>query len=192
MPAQLIVAGNGMAGQGTNAAELDLVVASILASLGHEPILDGEQAALQDTNDHFLANIQRNGTYSVVPRIPGGEITPEKLIELELRYRGIRAPHKINLGVSGCASECAEAQAKDVGVIAAEDGWNLYVGGNGGFRPRHADLLLSGIDKATLIRSIDGSSCSTSAPRTGCSGPRARPIRPSHSCRSAASRAQLS
>ena len=29
---------------------------------------------------HFLANIQRNGTYSVVPRIPGGEITPDKLI----------------------------------------------------------------------------------------------------------------
>ena len=208
------------------------VAASILASLGHGHVLDGEQAALQDTNDHFLANIQRNGTYSVVPRVPGGEITPEKLIvlgevardfglytkitggqridllgarveqlpaiwrrlvdagfesghaygkavrtvkscigstwcrygvqdsvslavELELRYRGIRAPHKIKLGVSGCARECAEAQAKDIGVIAAEDGWNLFVCGNGGFRPRHADLLLSGVDTATLIRTID-------------------------------------
>jgi nitrite reductase (NADH) large subunit len=208
-------------------------VASILASLGRRPhVLDGEQAALQDTNDHFLANIQRNGSYSVVPRIPGGEITPDKLIaigevardfglytkitggqridllgarveelpaiwrrlvdagfesghaygkalrtvkscvgstwcrygvqdsvalavELELRYRGIRSPHKIKAGVSGCARECAEAQAKDIGVIAAEDGWNLFVGGNGGFRPRHADLLLSGVDKETLIRSID-------------------------------------
>jgi nitrite reductase (NADH) large subunit len=208
-------------------------VASILASLGRgRHILDGEQAALQDTNDHFLANIQRNGTYSVVPRIPGGEITPEKLIvlgevardfglytkitggqridllgarveqlpaiwrrlvdagfesghaygkavrtvkscvgstwcrygvqdsvslavELELRYRGIRSPHKIKAGVSGCARECAEAQSKDIGVIAADDGWNLFVGGNGGFRPRHADLLLSGVDKATLIRAID-------------------------------------
>jgi nitrite reductase (NADH) large subunit len=207
-------------------------VASILASLGHGHILDGEQAALQDTNDHFLANIQRNGTYSVVPRIPGGEITPDKLIvlgevardfglytkitggqridllgarveqlpsiwrrlveagfesghaygkavrtvkscigstwcrygvqdsvslavELELRYRGIRSPHKIKAGVSGCARECAEARSKDVGVIAAEDGWNLYVGGNGGFRPRHADLLLSGVDTHTLIRTID-------------------------------------
>ena len=58
------------------------VAASILASLEHGHILDGEQAALQDTNDHFLANIQRNGTYSVVPRIPGGEVTPEKLIVL--------------------------------------------------------------------------------------------------------------
>jgi nitrite reductase (NADH) large subunit len=208
-------------------------VASILASLGRgRHILDGEQAALQDTNDHFLANIQRNGTYSVVPRIPGGEVTPEKLIvlgevardfglytkitggqridllgarveqlpaiwrrlvdagfesghaygkavrtvkscigstwcrygvqdsvslavELELRYRGIRSPHKIKAGVSGCARECAEAQSKDIGVIAAEDGWNLFVGGNGGFRPRHADLLLSGVDKPTLIRTID-------------------------------------
>ncbi|GAB4008028.1 hypothetical protein GCM10029992_63370 [Glycomyces albus] len=51
-------------------------VASILASLSGGHILEGEQATLQDTNDHFLANLQRNGTYSVVPRIPGGEITP--------------------------------------------------------------------------------------------------------------------
>jgi nitrite reductase (NADH) large subunit len=208
------------------------VVASILASLGHGHILDGEQAALQDTNDHFLANIQRNGTYSIVPRIAGGEVTPDKLIvlgevardfglytkitggqridllgarveqlpaiwrrlvdagfesghaygkalrtvkscvgstwcrygvqdsvalaiELELRYRGIRSPHKIKAGVSGCARECAEAQSKDVGVIATENGWNLYVGGNGGFRPRHADLLLADIDTPTLIRTID-------------------------------------
>jgi nitrite reductase (NADH) large subunit len=208
------------------------VVASIFASLGSGHILDGEQAALQDTNDHFLANLQRNGTYSVVPRVPGGEITPDGLIvlgevarefglytkitggqridlfgarveqlpaiwsrlvdagfesghaygkalrtvkscvgstwcrygvqdsvglaiELELRYRGLRAPHKIKAGVSGCARECAEAQSKDFGIIATEDGWNLFVGGNGGFRPRHADLLLSGVDTATLIRTID-------------------------------------
>jgi len=208
-------------------------VASILASLGRGlHVLDGEQAALQDTNDHFLANIQRNGTYSVVPRIPGGEVTPDKLIvlgevardfglytkitggqridllgarveqlpaiwrrlvdagfesgqaygksvrtvkscigstwcrygvqdsvslavELELRYRGIRSPHKIKAGVSGCARECAEARSKDIGVIAAEDGWNLFVGGNGGFRPRHADLLLSGVGKPALIQTID-------------------------------------
>jgi nitrite reductase (NADH) large subunit len=208
------------------------VVASILASLGSGHILDGEQASLQDTNDHVLANMQKNGSYSVVPRIPGGEITPEKLmviaevardfglytkitggqridlfgariddlpaiwrrlvdagfesghaygkalrtvkscvgstwcrygvqdsvtlaIDLELRYRGLRAPHKIKAAVSGCARECAEAQSKDVGVIATENGWNLYVGGNGGFRPRHADLLLSDVDTATLVRSID-------------------------------------
>ncbi|WP_035697288.1 (2Fe-2S)-binding protein, partial [Glycomyces tenuis] len=180
-------------------------VASILASLGGGHILDGEQAALQDTNDHFLANLQRNGTYSVVPRIPGGEITPEKLIvigevardfglytkitggqridmfgarvedlpkiwrrlvdagfesghaygkalrtvkscvgtdwcrygvqdsvkmaiDLELRYRGLRSPHKLKSAVSGCARECAEARSKDFGVIGTENGWNLYVG----------------------------------------------------------------
>ena len=208
-------------------------VASILASQAKvRHILDGESAALQDTNDHVLANIQRNGTYSVVPRIPGGEITPQKLmviaevardfdlytkitggqridlfgarieqlpliwkrlveagfesghaygkalrtvkscvgstwcrygvqdsvrlaIELELRYRGLRAPHKIKAAVSGCARECAEAQSKDVGVIATESGWNLYVGGNGGFRPRHADLLISDVDTDTLLRTID-------------------------------------
>lgn len=208
------------------------VVASILASTSSEHILDGEQASLQDSNDHFLANIQRNGSYSIVPRSPGGEITPEQLIligeiardfnlytkitggqridmfgarvdqlpeiwrrlvdggmesghaygkalrtvkscvgstwcrygqqdsvdmavEIEKRYRGLRAPHKIKMAVSGCARECAEAQSKDVGVIATENGWNLYVCGNGGMSPRHAQLLASDIDDETLIRYID-------------------------------------
>jgi len=209
-------------------------VASILASTGAcgSHILDGEQATLQDTNDHFLANLQRNGTYSVIPRIPGGEITPEGLIAigeiardfklytkitggqridmfgarveqlpaiwrrlvdagfesghaygkalrtvkscvgtdwcrygvqdsvsmailLELRYRGLRSPHKLKSAVSGCARECAEARSKDFGVIATEAGWNLYVCGNGGFRPRHADLLAADLDTETLVRTID-------------------------------------
>ncbi|MDW5324577.1 nitrite reductase large subunit NirB [Plantactinospora sp. KLBMP9567] len=208
------------------------VVASILASLGSGYVLDGEQASLQDTNDHFLANIQRDGTYSVVPRIPGGEITPEKLIvigevardfqlytkitggqridlfgarveqlpqiwrrlvdagfesghaygkalrtvkscvgstwcrygvqdsvglaiALELRYRGLRAPHKIKSAVSGCARECAEARSKDFGIIATETGWNLYLGGNGGFRPRHAELFGQDLSTEELVRYID-------------------------------------
>ena len=208
------------------------VVASILASLGVGHVLDDDLAALQDTNDHVMANIQRDGTYSVVPRIPGGEVTPDGLVAigrvaqdfglytkitggqridlfgarieqlpliwqrlvdagfesghaygkalrtvkscvgqtwcrygvqdsvalavaLELRYRGLRSPHKIKLGVSGCARECAEARGKDVGVIATEKGWNLYVGGNGGFTPRHAQLLAEDLDTDTLVRTID-------------------------------------
>ncbi|HMR49513.1 MAG TPA: nitrite reductase large subunit NirB [Arachnia sp.] len=207
-------------------------VASILASQHDGYILGDGRGALQDTNDRALANMQRDGSYSVVPRIPGGEITPEKLaviarvatefglytkitggqridlfgaqlhqlpeiwaqlveagfesghaygkslrtvkscvgsswcrfgvqdsvamaIHLELRYRGLRAPHKIKLGVSGCARECAEARGKDVGVIATDAGWNLYVGGNGGFQPSHAQLLASDLDDETLIRYID-------------------------------------
>ena len=207
-------------------------VASILASTSSEHILDGEQASLQDSNDHFLANIQKNGSYSIVPRAPGGDITPQQLIligeiardfnlytkitggqridmfgarldqlpeiwrrlvdggmesghaygkalrtvkscvgsdwcrfgqqdsvqmaiNLELRYRGLRAPHKIKMGVSGCARECAEARSKDVGVIATETGWNLYVGGNGGMTPKHAQLLAGDLDDETLVRYID-------------------------------------
>src|SRR3546814_17684288 len=76
-------------------------------------------------------------------------------VQLELRYRGLRAPHKLKLGVSGCARECAEARSKDVGVIATEQGWNMYVGGNGGFTPRHAQLLAEGLDDDGLIRAID-------------------------------------
>jgi len=207
-------------------------IASILASTSSGHILDGEQAALQDSNDHFLANIQKNGSYSVVPRVPGGDITPQQLIligeiardfglytkitggqridmfgarvdqlpeiwrrlvdggmesgqaygkslrtvkscvgsdwcrygqqdsvqmaiDLELRYRGLRSPHKIKMGVSGCARECAEARGKDVGVIATETGWNLYVGGNGGMTPAHAQLLAGDLDDETLVRYID-------------------------------------
>ena len=208
------------------------VIGSILASLGTGHILDGEQATLQDTNDHVMANLQKDGSYSVVPRIPGGEVTPEGLIaigevakdyglytkitggqridlfgarmdqlpgiwrrlvdagfesghaygkslrtvkscvgstwcrfgvqdsvglaiDLELRYRGLRSPHKIKLGVSGCARECAEARGKDVGIIATDKGWNLYVGGNGGFTPKHARLLAEDLDTETLVRTID-------------------------------------
>ncbi|HZA09330.1 nitrite reductase large subunit NirB [Mycobacterium sp.] len=219
-------------GMGTGCDICKPAVASILASTSSDHILDGEAASLQDTNDHFLANLQKNGTYSVVPRLPGGEISPEKLIaigevardfglytkitggqridmfgarveqlpliwkrlidagmesghaygkalrtvkscvgstwcrygvqdsvamavDLELRYRGLRSPHKIKLGVSGCQRECAEARAKDVGVIATERGWNLYVGGNGGATPKHAQLLAGDLDAETLVRYID-------------------------------------
>ncbi|PQZ60996.1 nitrite reductase (NAD(P)H) [Microbacterium sp. MYb54] len=207
-------------------------LASILAVLVGAHVLDGENAALQDTNDHVMANMQKDGTYSVVPRMPGGEVTPAGLIaighiaetyglytkitggqridmfgarleqlpqiwqrlvdagfesgqaygkalrtvkscvgstwcrygvldavgmavRLELRYRGLRSPHKLKVGVSGCARECAEARSKDVGVIATENGWNMYVGGNGGFSPRHAELLVSDLDDEGLIRAID-------------------------------------
>jgi nitrite reductase (NADH) large subunit len=207
-------------------------VASILASTWNEHILDKDKVHLQDTNDRFLANLQRDGTYSVVPRVPGGEITPEQLlvigrvaqrfdlytkitggqridlfgarveqlpaiwrelvaagfesghaygkavrtvktcvgstwcrygvqdsvglgIRLEHRYKGLRAPHKLKLAVSGCTRECAEAQGKDVGVIATERGYNLYVCGNGGAQPRHADLLATDLDEPTLIRYVD-------------------------------------
>jgi nitrite reductase (NADH) large subunit len=207
-------------------------VASILASQTNGYVLDRDTASLQDTNDAYLANLQRNGTYSVVPRVPGGEITPDRLIvigevarefglytkitggqridllgarveqlpaiwrrlvdagfesghaygkamrtvkscvgstwcrygvqdsvalaiDLELRYRGLRAPHKVKAGVSGCARECAEARSKDVGVIATERGWNLYVGGNGGFTPRHAVELATDLDTETLVAYVD-------------------------------------
>ena len=207
-------------------------VASILASTWNEHILNTPYVGLQDTNDYFLANIQKDGTYSVVPRVPGGEITPDKLIvlgevakefglytkitggqridlfgarvdqlphiwqrlvdagfesghaygkalrtvkscvgstwcrfgvqdstslaiEVELRYRGLRSPHKLKSAVSGCTRECAEAQSKDFGIIATEKGWNLYVCGNGGMKPQHAVLLAADIDKETLIQYLD-------------------------------------
>lgn len=208
------------------------VAASILASCWNEFVLQKEHASLQDSNDYFLANIQKDGTYSVVPRMPGGEVTPDglirigeiarkyglytkltggqrvdmfgarveqlpsiweelieagfesghaygkslrtvkscvgstwcrygvqdsvgKAIDLENRYKGLRSPHKLKFAVSGCTRECAEAQSKDVGIIATEKGWNLYVCGNGGMKPRHAELLAGDLDGDTLVRCID-------------------------------------
>jgi nitrite reductase (NADH) large subunit len=207
-------------------------VASILASTWNEHILKKQHVGLQDTNDRFLANIQRDGTYSVVPRLAAGEVTPDQLITLgtiakkyglytkitggqrvdmfgarldqlpdvwrelveagfesghaygkalrtvkscvgstwcrygvqdsvgfavrvEQRYRGLRSPHKLKGAVSGCARECAEAQSKDFGIIATEKGYNLYVCGNGGMKPQHAQLLAADLDDDTLIKYLD-------------------------------------
>ena len=218
-------------GNGGHGCELcKPLIASLMATIHADTA--NKEYAIQDSNDRFLANIQRNGTYSVVPRVPGGEITPDKLIalgqiakkydlytkvtggvridlfgatlnqlpliwkeliahgfesghaygkslrtvktcvgstwcrygmaesvsfgiELENRYRGIRAPHKIKGGVSGCIRECAEARGKDFGLIAVEGGWNLYLGGNGGANPRHAELFAEQIDNETVVKYLD-------------------------------------
>lgn len=207
-------------------------VGSILASCWGEYILSRENNGLQDSNDIFLGNMQKDGTYSVIPRMAGGEVTPKGLavvasvaeqyalytkitgaqriglfgahksdlpdiwkqllaagfetghayakslrmvktcvgstwcrfgvqdsvgfgVELENRYKGLRTPHKIKFGVSGCTRECAEAQGKDVGIIATDSGWNLYVCGNGGMKPQHAELLAADLDKQTLVKYLD-------------------------------------
>ena len=205
-------------------------VGNILASMTNYKVL--QEDTILDTNDRYLANIQRGGTYSVVPRIPGGEITPEKLIvlgqiaqkwglyikitggqridmfgaqlndlpeiweelvnegfetgqaygksvrtvkscvgstwcrfgvqnsikfavDIENRYKGLRSPHKLKFAVSGCTRECAEAQSKDIGVIATDKGWALYVCGNGGIKPQHAPLFATDLDTDTCIKYID-------------------------------------
>ena len=219
-------------GQGLGCDVCKPVAANILASCWNDFVLSPVHASLQDSNDYFLGNIQKDGTYSVVPRMPGGEVTADGLIAvgtvakkyglytkitggqrvdlfgarvdqlpaiweeliaagfesghaygkslrtvkscvgstwcrygvadsvgfaiaLENRYKGLRTPHKIKFGVSGCTRECAEAQGKDIGLIATEKGWNLYVCGNGGMKPRHAELLASDLDEATLVRYVD-------------------------------------
>src|SRR5690606_38983415 len=76
-------------------------------------------------------------------------------LEVRKRYKGLRAPHKIRSAVSGCARECAEAQSKDFGSIATERGWNLFVCGNGGLKPQHAQLLATDLDSETCIRYLD-------------------------------------
>ncbi|MGF1761860.1 nitrite reductase large subunit NirB [Aliivibrio kagoshimensis] len=219
-------------GQGLGCEICKPTVGSILASYWNDYVLDDQHMELQDTNDIYLGNMQKDGTYSVVPRIAGGEITPDKLIvlgqvakefdlytkitggqrvdlfgaqlhelpiiwkklidagfetghaygksvrtvkscvgstwcrygvkdsvgfaiDIENRYKGLRSPHKLKFAVSGCTRECAEAQTKDVGIIATDKGWNLYVCGNGGMRPRHGDLFATDLNDQQLQQTID-------------------------------------
>lgn len=207
-------------------------IGSILSSLYNDSIMKPVLRQTQDTNDRYLANIQRDGSYSVVPRLPAGEVTPAGLktiadiagdynlytkitggqridmfgakkqdlpriwerlvdagfesghaygkslrtvkscvgsswcrfgvgdsvglaVELEQRYKGLRGPHKIKGGVSGCVRECAEAQGKDFGLIGTPQGWNVYLGGNGGAKPRHADLIVENVTRREAVRVVD-------------------------------------
>lgn len=76
-------------------------------------------------------------------------------VDMENRYRGLRSPHKFKFGVSGCSRECAEAQGKDVGVIATTHGWNLFLGGNGGSNPAHGRLLAKDLTREEVFRYVD-------------------------------------
>ncbi|KAG7826677.1 hypothetical protein KL920_005279 [Ogataea angusta] len=207
-------------------------IGSILSTLYNRHLLKKEVHGLQDTNDRYLGNIQRNGTFSVVPRMSAGEVTPEKLVSigqiakkygvytkitgaqrldlfgvkksdlpkiwkdlneagfesgqaygkslrnvkscvgstwcrygigdsvglavrLEERYKGIRSPHKMKGGVSGCVRDCAEFHSKDFGLCAVKDGFNIYVGGNGGMKPAHAQLLATNVRPDEVIPILD-------------------------------------
>jgi nitrite reductase (NADH) large subunit len=220
----------GTVGKGDGCEVCKPVLSSIFSSIYNDTA--NKHVTEQDSNDRFLANIQRNGTYSVVPRVTGGEISADKLIvlgqvalkynlytkitggqridlfgaelndlpeiwkilidsgfesghaygkslrtvkscvgntwcrygmddsttfaiELENRYKGLRSPHKIKGGVSGCIRECAEARGKDFGVIAVDGGWNLYISGNGGANPKHAVLFAEQVDKETCLKYLD-------------------------------------
>ncbi|TRX92351.1 hypothetical protein FHL15_006737 [Xylaria flabelliformis] len=230
LPEVMREAGNDKNSDGCEACKP--AVASIFASLWNKHVMSKPLHGLQETNDRYMGNIQRNGTYSVVPRVSAGEILPEHLIVLgevakkyglytkitggqridlfgakkqdlpdiwrrlieggmesghayakslrtvkscvgstwcrygvgdsvgmavrvEERYKSVRAPHKIKGGVSGCVRECAEAQSKDFGLIATEKGFNIFVGGNGGATPRHAELLAKDVPPSEVIPILD-------------------------------------
>ncbi|MGN6188645.1 MAG: nitrite reductase large subunit NirB, partial [Conexibacter sp.] len=181
-------------------------------------------------NDRVHANIQNDGTFSVVPRIRGGVTTPDELrriadvadkyqipmvkvtggqridllgvkkedlvgvwkdlgmqsghaygksirtvktcvgsefcrfgtqnstqmgIDLETMLANMWSPHKVKLAVSGCPRNCAEAGIKDVGVIAVDSGWEIYVGGNGGIKTEVAQFLAK-VKTADEVKEFSG------------------------------------
>ena len=53
-------------------------------------------------------------------------------IELERAMEGLYTPHKVKSAVTGCPRNCAEAYVKDIGLVAVEGGWEVYVGGAAG------------------------------------------------------------
>ncbi len=60
-------------------------------------------------------------------------------------YHGMELPGKMKLGVSGCANQCAESSIKDIGLVGKKDGWDVYVGGCAGARPRLAEKIAIGL-----------------------------------------------
>jgi nitrite reductase (NADH) large subunit len=178
-------------------------------------------------NDRVHANIQNDGTFSVVPRIRGGVVTPDELrriadvadkyelpmvkitggqridllgarkeqlpaiwedlgmpsgyayakavrtvktcvgtdfcrfglgdaigvgIEFERAMEGLHTPHKVKSAVTGCPRNCAEAYVKDIGLVAVEGGWEIYVGGAAGGTVRKGDLLAAADTSTEAIR----------------------------------------
>ncbi|MBO0790365.1 MAG: NAD(P)/FAD-dependent oxidoreductase [Ktedonobacteraceae bacterium] len=190
-------------------------LASLLKTIWGKDYEDERDARF--INDRVHANIQNNGTFSVVPRIYGGITSPDQLrriadaadkynvpmvkitggqridllgvpkdklpdiwrdldmpsghaytkafrtcktcvgsdfcryglgdstalgIEIEQRFQGVEAPHKMKLAASGCPRNCAESTTKDIGVVAIEGGkWEIYIGGGAGSRVRKGDIL---------------------------------------------------
>ena len=189
-------------------------LASLLRMIWRQDYDDQRDARF--INDRVHANIQNDGTFSVVPRIYGGVTSPAELkriaevaekyqarmvkitggqrldllgikkqdlpavwrdlgmpsghaytkafrtcktcvgtefcrygvgdstslgIAIEKRFQGVEAPHKMKLAVSGCSRNCAESTVKDLGVVAVDGGWQIYVGGAAGSRVRAGDLL---------------------------------------------------
>ncbi|AOZ91492.1 nitrite reductase large subunit NirB [Paenibacillus crassostreae] len=165
-------------------------------------------------NERMNANIQKDGTYTVVPRMYGGVTTPEdlkKIADVSLKYdvkvvkvtggqrldligvkkedlpkvweeldmpsgyayaKSLRTvktcvgsqfcrfgtqdsmgmgayierkferldfPAKFKIAVNGCPRSCAESCTKDIGIIGNDGGWEIFIGGNGGIKPRIAD-----------------------------------------------------
>jgi nitrite reductase (NADH) large subunit len=176
-----------------------------------------EERESRFVNERNHANIQKDGTYSVVPRIYGGVTSPKELkriaevaekydvplvkitggqrldlfgvkkedlpsmwedldmpsgyaygkalrtvktcvgstfcrfgtqdamgmgIQLEKKFERLNTPAKVKMAVSGCPRNCAEATIKDVGVVAVDNGWEIFVAGNGGAKVRESELLV--------------------------------------------------
>ena len=62
-------------------------------------------------------------------------------IMLEQTFEILDTPHKVKMSVSGCPRNCSESGIKDIGFVGVENGYELYVGGNGGTDLRAGDLL---------------------------------------------------
>ncbi|MFC7681878.1 nitrite reductase large subunit NirB [Paenibacillus sp. GCM10028914] len=165
-------------------------------------------------NERMNANIQKDGTYTVVPRMYGGVTTPEDLKRiadislkydvkvvkvtggqrldligvkkedlpkvweeldmpsgyayakslrtvktcvgaafcrfgtqdsmnvgalLEKKFERLDFPAKFKMAVNGCPRNCAESCTKDIGIVGNDGGWEVFIGGNGGIKPRIAD-----------------------------------------------------
>lgn len=185
-----------------------------------------EDPSSRFVNERMHANIQKDGTYSVIPRMEGGKTDPQQLIKiakaaekydiplvkltggqriglfgvkkeqlpqiweeldmrsgyaygktlrtvktcvgqqycrfgtqdslglgikLERKFEFVDTPHKFKIGVSGCPRSCVESGVKDFGVICVENGFQIYIGGNGGTEVKQGQLLTTVETEAEVI-----------------------------------------
>ncbi|EOU3423718.1 nitrite reductase large subunit NirB [Staphylococcus aureus] len=71
----------------------------------------------------------------------GTQYTTRLGIRLEKTFEYIDTPHKFKMGVSGCPRSCVESGVKDFGIISVENGFQIYIGGNGGTEVEKAEFL---------------------------------------------------
>ena len=76
-------------------------------------------------------------------------------LKLDEKYHGMEVAGKLKMGVSGCPNQCAETCIKDIGLVGLKKGWKVFVGGNGGGKPRLSQEIAKNLSDEDALSLID-------------------------------------